>query len=43
MATPEQNRELRMQIVGLLLLALIGFLFMIWRAGWHAILPRSWW
>jgi hypothetical protein len=43
MLNPLQARERRMQIVGLLLIALLVLVFTVWRAGWHAIVPRTWW
>ncbi len=38
-----QSRERRMQIWGLLVIALLVLLFTLWRAGWHAVVPRGWW
>lgn len=38
-----RDRERRMQIAGLLIIALAVLVFTVWRAGWHSIVPRNWW
>lgn len=38
-----RSRERRMQVWGLLLIALLVLLFTLWRAGWHAVVPHGWW
>jgi hypothetical protein len=43
MPTPQEVRERRMQIAGLLVIALLVLVFTVWRAGWHAIVPHAWW
>lgn len=43
MLTPQESRERRMQVGGLLLLALLVLIFTLWRAGWHAVVPHGWW
>ncbi|HWZ12992.1 MAG TPA: hypothetical protein VNX22_07640 [Acidobacteriaceae bacterium] len=43
MLTPQEARERRMQIAGLLVIALLVLVFTVLRAGWHAIVPHAWW
>lgn len=42
MLTPQESRERRMQIGGLLVIALLVLIFTLWRAGWHAVVPHGW-
>ncbi len=39
----KQQQERRMQVRGLLLLAVVVLLFSIWRAGAHRVFTMGWW
>jgi hypothetical protein len=38
-----RQRERRMQVRGLLLLAVVVLVFSIWRAGAHRVFTQGWW